>query len=99
MIRIPPSFLLVVAAALFAGERASAQQFDAQQQKVLDELREARDLNDVRAMERIVERNHDVVAGIYEVLETQTAYSDSIDLWEEIKELARLLDQAENTNA
>lgn len=86
-------------AALGVAREGAAQQLDPAQQKVLDELREARELNDVRAMERIVQRNKEVVVQIYEELEGQATYSDSIELWEEIKEIARLLDQAEGTNA
>ena len=95
--RVSLCLALVATFAIFAAD-ASAQ-FTQEQRKVYDDLLEAQELNDVRAMERIASRNTEEVEGIFDVLEGQMAYSDSIDGWEEVKLLAGILDQAKGGNA
>src|SRR5690606_37506725 len=84
-------------AAAFAADAAA--QFNQEQKAVYDKLLEAQELNDVREMERIAKRDKAIVEQIYDVLEGQMAYNDSIDAWEEIKTLASMLDQANAGNA
>ncbi len=90
--------LVLVGSLLGAWSDAAQAQFTPEEQKVYQKFQDAQSLNDLREMEKIAQRNGTELVGVYEVLEGQMAFSDSIEGWEEIKTIARVLDEAKGDN-
>lgn len=87
---------LVLGAALAVD--AAAQGFSEQQNKVWADFKEAMELGDVRQMAKIASRDRAECKFIYNTLEAQMAYNDSIAAWDDIKALGKALDEEKGSN-
>ncbi|MFH0944075.1 MAG: hypothetical protein V2A76_02655 [Planctomycetota bacterium] len=90
--------LLVLAAFTLLGPGARGQGFSAEEQKVYDQFIDAGKMGDLREQEQIARKNKPILREIYGKLEGQMTFSDSIDTWDIMKNLARAMDEVEACN-
>ena len=90
--------VLLLAAVTFLGPDARGQGFSAEEQKVYDQFMDAGAMDDLREQEQIVRKNKQIIRDIYGRLEGQMTVSDSIDTWDIMKTMARVIDEVAACN-
>lgn len=83
---------------LSASLPAAAQSLTPEERKVWDAFQEARELSDLKAMEKIAQRNKSEMESIFRAFSWQLSYNDSVGMWEDMKAVGRSLDETTGSN-